>query len=250
MDFDFNRLLADAAHELAGEPTVVTTLDHLVSLCTEAVRSCDGASISVLDSGQIRTLAASSDSLVEVDRLQQELGQGPCCDAVRSLAVRSHADRVAGDLVADRRWPEWGPRANAVAGVRSLLSYRLFSSEDSAGTLTLYAAETDAFGHEDLLEGQVLAAHASVALATDHKERQLQDALERRTVIGQATGILIERFGLTPDQAFAAMRRVSQQHNVKLHAIAQHLVDTGVLLDSFRHDASPADAPLEGEPGR
>jgi transcriptional regulator with GAF, ATPase, and Fis domain len=236
MTFDFNRLLADAARELAGEPSVVTTLEHVVSLCAEAVGSCELASISVLEDGELHSLATSDESLLVVDQLQRAFGEGPCYEA-----LRSHEASVSGDLGADPRWPSWGERAVAEAGVRSLLSYCLFSRDGSAGTLTLYGTRSDAFDHEDLLEGQVLAAHAAVALATHYKERQLQGALERRTVIGQATGILIERFGLSPDQAFAVMRRVSQHHNVKLHVIAQHLVETGVLLDTFRHGEESED---------
>jgi AmiR/NasT family two-component response regulator len=79
----------------------------------------------------------------------------------------------------------------------------------------------------------VLAAHTSVVLAANLKEEQLHRALESRTVIGQATGRLIERFGLDADQAFAVMRRVSQDHNIKIYALAQHLVETGVLLDPW-----------------
>jgi hypothetical protein len=84
--------------------------------------------------------------------------------------------------------------------------------------------------------GRVLAAHASVAVASQFEERQLHQALETRTVIGQATGILIERFGLSPDQAFAVMQRVSQHHDVKLHDLAEYFVQTGVLLDPWSTD--------------
>jgi AmiR/NasT family two-component response regulator len=38
----------------------------------------------------------------------------------------------------------------------------------------------------------------------------------------------MERFALTPDQAFAVLRRVSQSRNVKLNRVAQELVRTGV----------------------
>jgi hypothetical protein len=116
------------------------------------------------------------------------------------------------------------------------MSFCLFSSGGSAGVLILYSRSGDGFDPEDMLEAQVMAAHASVALATQFKEHQLHQALETRTVIGQATGILIERFGLTPDQAFAVMRRVSQHHNIKLHVLAENLVQTGILLDPSRTD--------------
>ena len=243
MDYDFNRLLADAARELTREPSEVTTLERVVELCTDAVAGCDDAAISVVEGGRIRTLAATDPALLTLDRLQVELAEGPCFEALRSREAA-----VSNDLTGDSRWPRWSSRAVDEGGVRSLMSFGLFSSGDSAGALILYSRSGEGFDHEDLLEAQVLAAHAAVALATQFKERQLHQALETRTVIGQATGILIERFGLTPDQAFAVMRRVSQHHNLKLHALAEHLVQTGVLLDPGTRDGSPAVAGIDGHP--
>ena len=87
----------------------------------------------------------------------------------------------------------------------------------------------DAFDHDDHLDGLILAAHAAVALAATLEEDQLHRALETRRMIGEATGIIRERFGLTSDQAFAVLRRLSSHQNVKLHRVAQHLVETGSL---------------------
>lgn len=225
MDYDFNRLLSDAARDLAGQPLETTTLEHVVALGTETVPACDHASITLIEGGAVRTLASTDPALLSaIDAWQQEAGEGPAYDA-----LHRHETALTGDLAHEPRWPRWGARVAAEAGLASLLSFHLFASEASAGTLNLYSTQGDAFDHEDLLEGQVLAAQVSVALATSLKERQLHEALQRRTVIGQATGILIERFGLAPDQAFAVMRRVSQQQNLKVHALAEHLVQTGVL---------------------
>ena len=235
MDYDFNRLLADAARELGKEPSVVTTLERAVELCTDVVPGCAHAAIAVVEAGEIRTLACTDPGLPALDHLQAELGEGPCLETLRNREAV-----VVGDLAADDRWPSWGPRVVQEAGLCSLMSFSLFTSGDSAGALILYAREADGFDHEALLEAQVCAAHASVALATQFKERQLHQALETRTVIGQATGILIERFGLTPDQAFAVMRRVSQHHNIKLYVLAEHLVQTGVLLDPWAAGEDPS----------
>jgi hypothetical protein len=225
MDLDYNRLLSDAALDMASEPAIVTTLERVVELCHETLTRCSVAGVSVVEAGRIRTLVASRDALRRIDEIQSELQEGPVFDALR------HHESVASDSVdVDERWPRWGSRVSEELGLRGFLAYRLFMTGDSLGVLQLYA-NPGAFAPEDLLEGQVLAAHASVALAATFKESQLHRALESRTVIGQATGILIERFSLTPDQAFAVMRRVSQNHNTKVHDLARHLVETGVLFD-------------------
>jgi GAF domain-containing protein len=228
MDVDFNRVLAEAVREMAEERSIVGTLDRVVQTCVDAVEHCDMAGISILEDGEIRTVAASDETLRLIDQLQFELGEGPCFDA-----LRAEERVVANDLDQDERWTTWGPAMVSRVGMRSVLSFRLATRRDALGALTLYAAPAGAFDHEDVSEGEVLAAHTSVVLAASLKEEQLQRALESRTVIGQATGRLMERFGLDADQAFGVMRRVSQDHNIKLHVLARHLAETGVLLDPW-----------------
>jgi AmiR/NasT family two-component response regulator len=75
----------------------------------------------------------------------------------------------------------------------------------------------------------LFADHAAIALARARTEATLWEAIEGRKVIGQAQGILMERFGLTGDQAFAVLRRYSQDSNVKLRDVARKLISTGNL---------------------
>jgi hypothetical protein len=180
--------------------------------------------VSVVDGDRIRTLSASNDQLRAVDQLQFEFREGPCYDALRfGEFVSAH------DLAHDRRWPRWGARLVETSGLHSFLSYRLFTTGPSLGVLNLYALEPSAFDHEDVLEGHVVSAVAAVVLAAGLKESQLERALRTRTVIGQATGMLMERFGLGPEQGFGVMQRISQTHNIKLHLLATELVGTGNL---------------------
>lgn len=228
MDFDFNRVLAEAVREMSDETSISTTLERIVQTSVEVVEHCDMAGVSLVTDGEIRTMAATDETLRVIDQLQFEMSEGPCLDALFT------DDRVlSNDLASDPRWRTWGPAMETRVGMCSVLSYRLATRRDTLGALNLYAAKVDAFDSDDVFEGEVLAAHTSVVLAATLKEEQLHRALESRTVIGQATGRLIERFGLDADQAFAVMRRVSQNHNIKLHALAEHLVETGVLLDPW-----------------
>jgi transcriptional regulator with GAF, ATPase, and Fis domain len=224
VDSDFNRRVVDAVRELGARPTVSTTLESTVDLAVRSVDHCDMAGVSVVDGTRIRTLAASNEQLRQIDQLQFEVQEGPCYDALRLRDVVS-----ASNLARDARWPRYGPRLARATGVRSSLSFRLFTTDRSLGALNLYAQRTDAFDHDDVLEGHVVSAVAAVVVAASLKESQLERALETRTVIGQATGILMERFGLGADQAFAVMQRVSQNHNIKLHRLATELVRTGRL---------------------
>ena len=92
--------------------------------------------------------------------------------------------------------------------------------------MNLYSLKLDAFDADDINNGEALAAHVGVALAASQNAEHLQMAITNRTVIGRAEGILMERFGLAPAQAFAVLRRVSQRRNVKLNSVAEELVRT------------------------
>ncbi|MET0966391.1 MAG: GAF and ANTAR domain-containing protein, partial [Nakamurella sp.] len=148
--------------------------------------------------------------------------EGPCLDAVwvDGLFVVPH-------LVEDGRWPNWAPQA-AELGVVSMLSLHLFT-DAALGSLNLYSMRRREFSHSDIEAARVVAAHCSVVLAYSRNEQNLWQAIDSRNLIGQAQGILMERFGLTPERSFAVLRRYSQQHNRKLALIAEELVTTGSL---------------------
>ena len=77
----------------------------------------------------------------------------------------------------------------------------------------------------------VLARHAAVAVAATREQAQLWQAIDARQLVGQATGILMERFALDADRAFDVLRRYSQHHNLKLHEVATRLIESRRLPD-------------------
>ena len=130
------------------------------------------------------------------------------------------------DLATDVRWPRWGPLVAKETGVVCVVSYRLFTTENTLGAMNLYSRRAEAFDTDDIYNGQALAAHVGVALAASLNAENLELAISNRTVIGRAEGILMERFAIPPAQAFAVLRRVSQHRNVRLHLVADELVRT------------------------
>ena len=58
-------------------------------------------------------------------------------------------------------------------------------------------------------------------------ETQLREAIESHRIIGQATGIMMERHRLTAGAAFELLRTASQNRNIRLRRIAERLIDTG-----------------------
>jgi ANTAR domain len=123
------------------------------------------------------------------------------------------------------QWPEFA-KAALQLGVVCSLSFQLFVAKDNFGALNLYGAEAGAFNDESFLYGGILAQHASVAMAGSQAADQFGRALHSRDLIGQAKGILMERFGVDTLQAFALLTRLSQDSNTKLIAVAERVIDT------------------------
>ena len=236
----FNRQLAEAARAMAEEKGTHATLDRAAQMAVDVLERCDYAGISVVRPGGIETPAATDEALRHIDELQYKLGEGPCLAALTLTEVV-----VTTNLAEDDRWPHWGATISRELDIHSSLSVRLFTGKEALGALNCYATKTDAFTGDDVLDAQVVAAHAAVALADTLEEDHLRRAMETRRMIGEATGILRERFGITTGQAFNVLQRMSSTHNIKLFQVAQTLVSTGSLPDEeagrlSRHSASPS----------
>ena len=219
---DLRDELAAAAREMQEDGSPQEAMQRAVAIATQIIPGCDAAGICVVYRGdRIDTHATSDDSLRQIDALQHELDEGPCLDALRE----DHTV-VSNDLASDYRWPSWGPQVVERLGLHSSVSYRLFVTDKDLGALNLYGKDASSFTAEDIADGLALAAHVGVALAAAQKVEHLEKALGGRTVIGQATGILMERFDLAPDRAFSVLSRMSQQRNVKLRELAEQIVTT------------------------
>lgn len=222
--------LAEAFSEFARS---VETNDDPTGALVEIVRAavalipgCDEGSVSVvLGRRTVTSEAALGELPIIVDRLQEELHEGPCIDA----AYLESTVRVS-DMAAETRWPAFGPRALA-AGVGGMLSFQLYVEDDDLGALNVFSRVAGAFDDESEHVGRMFAAHAAIAFSAARAQSVLGRAIETRDLIGQAKGILMERHKVTADQAFALLVRVSQQQNTKLRDIADQLVHSGALLD-------------------
>lgn len=224
-DPDLRTRLAELARELQSQESEDATTDRIVELAVELVPGCDYAGISLVGKGRrISTVAATDDVARAGDARQYEVDQGPCLDSIRQEMTVTSAR-----LAAEQRWPEWSHWVQERLGVNSMLCVQLFTSADSFGGLSLYSSRTDAFDDNDHDIAVALAAHAAVALATSREIENLQIALRSRTVIGQAEGILMERYGITGEQAFRILIRISQHENRKLGRIADEVVASRTL---------------------
>jgi GAF domain-containing protein len=152
-----------------------------------------------------------------------ECGEGPDIDVL----VDRYSVLVS-DTRTDTRWPTWAARV-ASYGIHSLISVRLYTSASTIGTLNLYDPEPDKFDVDDQAVAHLLARHAAVALAAARTTENLWQAVDARKLVGQAQGILMERYQLSADQSFAVLMRYSQDNNLKLRTVAENLVNNREL---------------------
>jgi GAF domain-containing protein len=213
---------AEMARSLQDEPDLADTLDTLIDYARECL-SCDHAGVHLIRNREIETAAATDEVIRQADKLQTQLGEGPCLQA-----MWDDETFVVHDTATDPRWPVFGPKA-AELGLHSVLSVRLRSGEQTMGAINFYCSTVREFDRDDVAMAQIFSQHASVALATAKREEGLRVAIDSRHLIGQAQGILMERFGLTADKAFAVLRRYSQDNNVKLRDLAEEVVNTRQL---------------------
>lgn len=193
------------------------TLGQVTAAAVELIPDATYASITVRHDDRLETVNTTDDRVLATDAKQYELCEGPCYDAATDAA-----QVIAPDLEHDTRFRRYGPIA-VKAGILAQAAFRLFERNGTQGALNLYSTERGAF--EDLESAAVLfRSQAAVAIAYAYEITNLNEALETRTTIGKAMGIVMERYQLNDERAFAFLTRLSQHRNVKLRLIAEELV--------------------------
>lgn len=208
---------------LHEELSTEATVDSVVQYVKTAVDADHAGALLIGPKHQIETVAASDDLVHEIGALQARLREGPDVTVFDGQAV------TIADTCDEKRWPAWA-RALAEFGVRSVVSVRLSARDRVYGSITVYARRPNAFDEEDRAVVLALARHGAIAVSSSVKEHDLAAAIDSRNVIGQAQGMLMQRFTLTDEQAFAVLLRYSQHNNLKLRVVAQQVVDE---RDSF-----------------
>jgi transcriptional regulator with GAF, ATPase, and Fis domain len=224
---DLGRRMAQLARGFYHPADLDETLRGVTAAAVELVEGADCADILIVTGRkQFRSLAATCELAEHLDDVQEQFGEGPCLDAsAKCLVVRSD------DLRKETRWPRF-TKAAVEANVLSSLSFQLYLDQESMGALNMFSFEADAFDPLAEATAEVLAAHAAMAMSAARSQGQFASALATRDIIGQAKGMIMERFGIDAVAAFELLRRLSQDSNVPLTEVAQGIVQAG----PERHD--------------
>ncbi|WP_157630842.1 GAF and ANTAR domain-containing protein [Kribbella catacumbae] len=232
---------ARLAIELHDADGVVETVETVAQFALQAL-DCSYAGVILSTRDSRPEIAAVTDPLVaEAFELQLASDNGPLI-----TSLRNRTTVLIPDTTTEQRWPEWAGKVAAL-GVRSVLDVPLVigsQRSQTVGVLGLYSLTAEAFDTDDEAIAHILARHASVALATARHEASMAQAVDARKLVGQAMGILMERFAIDGDRAFAILKRYSQDTNTKLRDVAQQLIDTRKLPTAGHPDQASSRPPV------
>ncbi|MGW0163498.1 GAF and ANTAR domain-containing protein [Mycobacterium sp. NPDC003323] len=214
--------LAELADSPPGDDPV-DVAEAMLAINVEAVAlmpSAQYAGITVLEEDDTVTSLGPTHRLATLlDVVHHEIGEGPCF-----VAARGHEVVRIDDVHSDERWPAFRRALMSRTPVRSILCVQLVGVEPQLAALHFQADAPDAFDDESAELALALAAHATMAWNVRLREEQFSSALDSRDIIGQAKGMLMERFGIDAMAAFELLKRMSQENNVKLAAVAESVV--------------------------
>ncbi|MCX4699574.1 MULTISPECIES: ANTAR domain-containing protein [Streptomyces] len=214
--FELAEALTVAAQQLHDTSTPHSTMRAAVRLAVHILPGAEHAGISVMERTQQRRTVAWTDEVVrsaesghpgrEQDRYWEGLWTAPV------LRVEDSEADDAGTVLSE-------------LGLRSALSLRLRADRRRLTVLTAYARKPRAFDEAGVRIGRLFTAHVSLALDSATVREQLTEAMRTRDLIGQATGILMERMDMDAAEAFESLVKASQRENVKLRDLARRIVD-------------------------
>jgi hypothetical protein len=255
----------DSSHANPGGGTLVDRIFQSLVELTErmgSARRLDEAAAAIVDyalthlgadlagittwepGGRPVRLAGSSLVLTELDRVEARLAHGPGTGGLQDGAAITIADTTT-----EKTWRDWSEAA-ASHDVHSVRLVGMPPMRSRSMCLELYSHRPRAFTTGGLVVTRRVAKHAGITLRQIDRALNLEEALETRALIGQAQGILMERYHLTSEQAMSFLRRTSQQTQIKVRDLADSVV-TGreSVLDTIALTSEPSNHGGEEETG-
>ena len=223
--------------EILAQLHLTADLGESIEASLGAVRTlipCDYVGVLVVDAGEIVTSAATDPIVTRANELQAVHREGPGWSAIGP----DHSFRT-GDASHEPRWRNWC-QAIAALGLKSVLFVGMWTTRPgSHGALTLYSTRLDAFDDRDRAMAHVLGHHAALALNWIQPQLASTSAVRARVDVGRAQGVLMARYGLTPEQALNVVRLYATLHGFKLRDVARVVALTNQLPPALAHDVGP-----------
>jgi GAF domain-containing protein len=230
---------AELSKIMLGDGSLNETLGRIAALARDTIPDTDEVSVTLIDRDKPKTVVFTGQLAVHLDERQYESGLGPCLDAALT------GETVVVEVTNDNLYQDFAHSARR-AGITHSVSVGLPVPQRVVGALNIYTSTPDPLAEETIGLAQAFASYAGVAVAnaalynyTAELADQMQAAMQSRSVIEQAKGILMGRDGCSADDAFKKLTRLSQNDHRKLRDIAQSIVD-GTHSDQRVTEGVPA----------
>jgi GAF domain-containing protein len=238
------RSLVDLAEVLTDDYDVVDVLTRLTDRCVDLLGAAAAGVALAGPAGELRLIASSSETMRLVELFELQTEEGPCVDAFRTGNRVAHEDLHA----ESGRWPRFAAVA-LKAGFQGAFALPLRIRQTTIGALNLFSTEPTPMGEADVLVARALADLATIAVLQQRAgaeaqrvNEQLTHALTSRIVIEQAKGVIFARAGVEMGEAFTRLRAYSRNHNIRLTAAAQAIINgtldpAGLTSNTTRPDS-------------
>ena len=223
-DVDFHRDVAMLARRVHAEtrPHYEPVAAEFAALATTHLESvAEAGALLLLGKAGWRSVSELETSAALIEQLHMDLRDGPAIDAAQDTKVV----RVA-DLTSETQWPRFSDAAVANTPVRSLLCIPLYTHIHTWGALMLLSHRPNGLDHGTEQAGAILATHAALTLEAMHHDRHYRSALGSRDIIGQAKGVLMERFDIDAGAAFALLTRLAEESHRPVVVVAKEMLET------------------------
>jgi hypothetical protein len=230
------------ADTLVDEFDLVEFLHILVDRCVELL-DVSAAGLVLADfRGRLQVMASSSENIRLLELFQLQNDDGPCLECYHTGQPINHPDLAS----ADDRWPRFAPAATE-AGFRTVQALPMRLRAEILGDRAFNLFHTDAHQLDSSVTriGQAMADVATIGLIHERSLRdhetlidQLQTALNSRIIVEQAKGVLAERRGISPSDAFTLLRCYARNHGQRLTELAAAVVDGSATATELLRDVA------------
>jgi GAF domain-containing protein len=230
---DFHRTIAELMRAVATEPRphYEPTVARFADLAVRYVDGVDaGGAVLVLGRTDWQPVSEPGTPAGIIEKRHIDLGDGPAMQAARDQQIV----RIP-DLATETRWPEFAASFAALP-VRTMVCLPLYTHIHTWGGLMLLANRPEQLGREAEAAGAILATHIAMTLDALHQDRHYRSALGSRDIIGQAKGVLMERFGVDAVAAFALLTRLADESHRPVVVVAKDFLESksGLGLENSR----------------
>ena len=217
----------ELADTLVDEFDLVEFLHVLVDRCVELL-DVSAAGLMLADfRGRLQVMASSSENIRLLELFQLQNDDGPCLECFRTGQPVNHPDLAR----ANGRWSRFAPAATE-AGFRTVHALPMRLRAEILGAFNLFHTEAHRLDSSVTRIGQAMVDVATIGLIQERSLRdhetlidQLQTALNSRIIVEQAKGVLAERRGITPSDAFTLLRNYARNHHQRLTELATAVVN-------------------------